>query len=741
MIRWLLLLFLPLSLFAGETGWIVLDGYLGPAMLKQRLEQVEAFRQAPPETVALAINSSSGDLRSAFGLANALYDLRVEEGVEIAVYIQESAVGPAAIFPFLADKLYGARLFTWGDIALGDEEAVPVNVLKSRMRSLIPRGEPHGETLLLLAEAMSDPSLIVVDTPSGWEISDSASGTVVSPAGEALVLDQNQVEELGLLERTVTLEEFRALYPPSREEAAEVEEGGQRGQVEVATPANIDKQLSEYIHYDPAGSNLVGEIWLGSEGINRSTWIYVKSALEKYKKSRPIFIIVHLDTPGGEVLATQQISEGLIDIDKNNGIPCVAFVDNWAISAGAMVAYSCRFIAAAKDAAMGAAEPITMAQGGETQEASEKIKSALRTEYANRAAYYGRNPDLAEAMVDKDVVLVLRHGEIVRLDSDSQIRTGGSDPDVVITKEGKLLTLNAVQMVDFGVADFMVQPAPVLPIAEEERRAGEWPADRSPLFAYPFFAAIPDATIQAQERDWKMKFFSFLANPIVASLLFLGLMLGFYIELNTPGFGAPGIIGLICLFFIILSSFAMAAFNWLELIMVGTGLLLVGLEIFVIPGFGIAGILGIVLTVLGLFAMLLPELHDIHFSWDGGVNWATDAFLERLAWLCGALVVGVIAMFLLTRYVLPKMARFSRFVLHGNEQERGKGFFAGPDVNQLPPVGSKGVALSPLRPAGKVEIGGESYDAISFGGYIATGSEILIARYDGSHMVVEESHK
>jgi membrane-bound serine protease (ClpP class) len=498
-------------------------------------------------------------------------------------------------------------------------------------------------------------------------------------------------------------------------------------------------QLKEYIHYNPDGQNLVGQISLGQGGISRSTWIYVKAALDEYKKSKPIFIIVHLDTPGGEVLAAEQISKGLIDIDKNYGIPCVAFVDNWAISAGALVAYSCRFIAAAKDAAMGAAEPILMGQGGETQEAPEKIKSAIRADYANRAAYYGRNPDIAEAMVDKGIVLVLRDGQIVRLDSDAQIRTEGPDPDVVINKEGKLLTLNAKQMVEYSVADFMVEPTAILPTTFAERELGEWPADRSPLFAYPFFSSIPDATIQAAESDWKMKFFAFLTSPVVQSLLFLGMMLGFYVELHTPGFGVPGVVGLTCLFLIILSSFAMEAFNWFELILVIVGLLLVGVEVFVLPGFGVAGIVGIILTLVGLFGMMLPGIQDLHFSWDGGISWAWDAFLERLAWLGGALVVGVILMFFLTRYILPKFGYLSRLVLRGNEQDRTKGFVAGPDMAAMPPVGSAGVARSPLRPAGKVEIESTVYDAVSEGSYITVGSKIVVARYEGGHMIVQES--
>ena len=136
---------------------------------------------------------------------------------------------------------------------------------------------------------------------------------------------------------------------------------------------------------------------------------------------------------------------------------------------------------------MGAAEPVIAGEGGQMESASEKVNSALRAEFANLATYYGRNPWLAEAMVDKDLVLVKRKGEIIKLDAENLIRPS----DQIISKPGKLLTLNGQQLVEYGLADFSVASA---------------------LTQEPFFANIPQLEYVTYE-NWKVTFFSILSYP------------------------------------------------------------------------------------------------------------------------------------------------------------------------------------------------------------------------------------
>ena len=140
------------------------------------------------------------------------------------------------------------------------------------------------------------------------------------------------------------------------------------------SPEEFQARLSQHIKFSPTGENRIGYISIDdrTSGITQGTWLYVKQALDHYQKEKPIFIILNLNTPGGEVFAAQRIATALKDMDIQFGVPVVAYINNWAISAGAMLAYSSRFIVAGRDASMGAAEPVIASQTGETKEASRK---------------------------------------------------------------------------------------------------------------------------------------------------------------------------------------------------------------------------------------------------------------------------------------------------------------------------------------------------------------------------------
>lgn len=498
----------------------------------------------------------------------------------------------------------------------------------------------------------------------------------------------------------------------------------------------LEEELRKHIRYNPSGPNVIGHIAIEdhSEAITQATWLYVKKALDRYKEINPSFVILELNTPGGEVFAAQKISDALKELDTQYNIPVVAYINNWAISAGAMLAYSCRFIIVAKDGSMGAAEPVIQGAEGMMETASEKINSALRADFANRARFFGRNPLIAEAMVDKDLILVVRQGKIIKLDNENQIRTEGETPDIVISPKGKLLTLDAEQMIALGVADLMLPPTKTPALTGEERRTGTWPAVKNPIFHQPFFDAIPDATIDSFQMDWKMRFFSLLASPAVSSLLMLGLMLGFYLEVTTPGFGLPGTVAATCLFLIILSSFSLEIANWLEVILLFTGLAVVLVELFVLPTFGLLGFIGIIFFFMGLFGLMLPGIGSIDYEPDTQTfNAAGTVFMERLAWLCGTLIASVVIIALLARFVTPRLGNFSHLVLKGNEQV---GYTSVENLSQLPQPGSEGIAATTLRPSGKVIIHDTQYDAMSQGALIEKGREVTVVGIDSGTLLV-----
>ena len=309
----------------------------------------------------------------------------------------------------------------------------------------------------------------------------------------------------------------------------------------------------------------------------------MKFALKDFVKKGVRFVVLELNTPGGEVLAALKIVDLLQKLDIQHHIPVIAFVDNWAVSAGAMLAYSCRFIGVQPSSLMGAAEPVILGKEGQTVTASEKINSALRAEFSNLASFYGRNPLIAEAMVDKDLILVLRDHKIVKLSSESEVINTSPSPDRIISGRGKLVTLTAKEMVELGVADFEVPYKQVPLITDKEWNKGVWSANKLMVFQEPVLSEIPDA-IMIDYQDWRVGFFTILTHPVVASLLFVGLVIGLYIEINTPGFGVPGSIALGCLALILISSFASHAINWIEIIILCVGLILPCFRAFCYPG-------------------------------------------------------------------------------------------------------------------------------------------------------------
>ncbi|HEY4831774.1 MAG TPA: NfeD family protein, partial [Waddliaceae bacterium] len=710
-----------------ETFIFSLKGYLGKDELADAKKTIQLANQSNSPLLAIEINSSSGSINEVLAFARELYSLKAKKKARIFIFINDNALGPAAILPFLADELFISYIVSWGDIPLGAEDKPPANILRNQVKSLIPSNNRNIGILTVIAESMSDPSLQVVDD-NGWRVAQGNFPKVISPAGETLVLNQNQLEQLGLVSEVVTQEAFHTRFAPLTLQQ----------QPSVAEPEplqELNAKLKKYINFNLTGENKVGLIEINNKesSISQSTWIYVKNALDYYKKTKPILVILELNTPGGEVYAAQKISDALKDLDTQENIPVIAFINNWAISAGAMLAYSSRFIAVTKDASMGAAEPVLVGETGQMVSASEKVNSALRADFANRASFFDRNPAIAEAMVDKDVILVLRRGKIIKVDNEAQIKSTGPDPDIIVSPKGKLLTLNTEELIRYGVADILLSPAKVKLISAEEKSKEEWPASKMLLFQYPYFQQIPNAIVDFYQMDWKTQFLVLLASPMVSSLLFLGLVLGVYMEMSTPGVGLPGSIALICLFLIILSSFALELANVLEFVLLFAGLLFVLVDVFFLPTFGMLGIVGVILFLIGLFGMMLPGIGSIDFEFNTKTfNAAGEAFMQRLAWLSGTLILALIIISVLARYIMPTFGGFQRFVLSGHEQQSSNGFIAGVDPHLLPKPGSKGVVFATLRPAGKVLIGGEIYDAVSDGDFIEKHTPIVVVKLDGS---------
>lgn len=708
----------------GKDNYLYMRGYLGSELVDAVSETFEEGRDA--ERIIIQVDSSSGDLREVFTLAQKIYDLKLREDKYIVVYIQGKAVGPAAIFPFIADEIITTPLVAWGDIPYSTRNEMTPKQISVVLKPLINQDRAVASTLETLVDAMVDPHYQLVYEGNAGKIEKDKD-----PHFDPLVLNLKGMQSLGLVNQVLTDDAFASKYLSEKHQ--ETYKASQESKEE------LNHDFRKYIKYSETGENYVGYIHIGNErSIDQSTYIYMKFALKDFVEQGVSFVVLDLNTPGGEVLSALKIVDLLQKLDVQHKIPVVAFVNDWAVSAGAMLAYSCRFIVVEPNSIMGAAEPVILGQKGEMVTASEKVNSALRAQFGTLASFYGRNPLIAEAMVDKDIVLVLRDHKIIRLNDIDEVRNTGTHPDMLISGKGKLLTLNGQQMLDLGVADFMVPITPIGMITDKEWEKGVWPASKNLVFQEPFFAQIPHA-VMIDYHDWRVGFFTVLTHPVIASLLFIGLVIGLYIEINTPGFGVPGSIALGCLALILLSSFASHAINWIEIIILTVGLILLALELFVIPGFGITGILGIVLTIIGLFALMLPGINNLNFLEPETFRLVGETFVERLAWLFGGLVFAIIVIVLMARFFSDRYFRFSKLILKG-EQE---GYVSGIPKEMMPEVGALGETVTPLRPSGKVHIGENMFDAMSQGDFVEKNTPVEVLKIEGSKVIVKaiKEHK
>lgn len=442
------------------------------------------------------------------------------------------------------------------------------------------------------------------------------------------------------------------------------------------------------------GENRVGLVKIERERpIDQSTFLYVKFALDHFEKEGCSSVILELDTPGGEVFAAQKISTLL----KRSKIPVVAYINNWAISAGAMLAYSCPYIVTTKSSSMGAAEPVMM-KGQAMESAPEKIRSALRAEFANLAEFYGRNPDIAKAMVDQDILLVKRGEEVLSLSSEEKVREG----DEIYSSFGKLLTLDSKALSELKLSDRLTED---------------------------LFQEIFGLTL-VEYRNWKVDFFSFLSHPFVAALLSMGLMLGLYLEMQMGGFGLPALLALTSLGLMLLSHFAVAATDFLEPIFLLTGLSLILLEIFLVPTYGFLGAVGAILFMIGLFTMGNFPWREVSFSSWNFEGWNLSAFslIEALGWFSFSLLASLFCMFFFSRILFPKTALFKKIIPDS--------FLEKPPVGPFPSIGSLGTAFSVLKPQGMVEVDGEIFEAKSIEGFIDKGQTVMIISHESDRVLI-----
>jgi membrane-bound serine protease (ClpP class) len=388
-------------------------------------------------------------------------------------------------------------------------------------------------------------------------------------------------------------------------------------------------------------------------------------------------LLLDINTLGGRVDAAILIRDALVE----STVPTVAFIHPRAISAGAFISLACKTIAMAPGGSIGAATPVIGAGEGEMEAADEKMVSYWRTEMRTTAERNGRRGDIAEAMVDRDV------------DIEG------------VSEKGKLLTLTTSDALRLGVADFQAES--LTDVLEQ--------------------LDLPGAVISSRRLNWAERFARIISNPLISSLLMSIGVLGILIELYQPGWGIPGTVGAACLLLFFVGHYVVRLAGWEELILFAVGLGLLALEIFVIPGFGVAGIAGIVAILVSLFLAMVGR--DLTISWRFG--YMTDA----LTVMAGA-VLGIVAGGALAIRFLPR-SRAGGFFILSRKLDTREGFttHARSPAEKHPP-GTRGLAIGDLRPSGAIRIAGDRIDAVSEGDFIDRGTHVEIVAWRAGQPVV-----
>lgn len=396
---------------------------------------------------------------------------------------------------------------------------------------------------------------------------------------------------------------------------------------------------------------------------------FVKRVVEEAKTANASAIIFRINTFGGRVDAATQIK----DVILNSRVRTIAFIDKRAISAGALIALSCEKIVMVPGASMGASTVVD--QTGLKQ--SEKYQSYMRSEMRATAEKNGRRTDIAQGMVDETIV-------VSDLNDDDK----------------KLITLTSEEAVKYKMADTVLTNI----------------SDLKKVFN------LENAEVVSISSNWAEDFVRFLNNPIISSMLILIGMLGIYTEIKMGVWGFPGTIAVIALALFFGSSYILDLASVIEIVIFVVGVILLLVEIFILPGFGIAGILGILFMIAGLFFGLISDFGMTDYS----------LFSAALIQLAAIFVVGAVIMLILLRF-LPKSTIWNRLILQDNIESKS-GYAARQSFEHL--VGAEGIALTTLRPAGAAMIDGIRIDVVTEGDYIDHDSKIIVKAVEGSKIVV-----
>lgn len=402
---------------------------------------------------------------------------------------------------------------------------------------------------------------------------------------------------------------------------------------------------------------------------------YVQLAMAHAGRTNADIVIIEMDTYGGVLTDAKEI----VDMIMDSKSPVWVFINSDAASAGALISISCDSIYMSPGASIGAATVVD----GSGQKAPDKYQSYMRSIMRSTAEENGRDPRIAEGMVDEDLVI------------DG------------IKKQGQIITFSTSEALKHGFCEAKVESIEEI---LKRNNISNYNIDR-------FELGMTDSVV------------AIFLNPFISGILILIIIAGIYFEMQTPGMGFAGLAALVALILYLVPYYLNGlAENW-EIIAFFIGVVLIGFEIFVIPGFGIAGASGIVLIVGSLVLIMINnDAFDFEFV-------RANDILIALAAALGGLLGGGVLLFVLGARLAD--TKFYRRVALTDTQQSKHGYTASTLKGTL--IGKKGIANTVLRPSGKVLIDEIIYDAFTRGDFIEKGQVIEVISDEGTTLKVKSS--
>jgi membrane-bound serine protease (ClpP class) len=435
---------------------------------------------------------------------------------------------------------------------------------------------------------------------------------------------------------------------------------------------------------------------------------FLKRALRDIPDTPDTLIVAEMNTFGGRVDSALEMVESLTSIRQARTI---AFVDDKAISAGSLISLACNQLVMKHHTTIGDCAPITYSKEGPKM-MGEKFQSPLRAKFRTLAKRNGYPPVLAESMVsaDMEIYRIKIDGRTQYLDAreyqdlPKQRKDRITEKKTIVAK-GELLTMDDAEAHELGFSSMSVDSI-------EEMLA------RMNVTGY---------TLTRIDETWSEDLVT-LMGKISPILMLIGLG-ALYVEIKSPGFGVPGIVGILCLALVFFNQYLVGLADHTELLILVIGIILLGFEMFVIPGFGIAGIAGIICITTGL----LLGFQDFVIP-DPKLPWQKELLVDNLLKVMSAVVGAFLLALFVIRYVLPRISK----TVHGPylAATLADARFDLPAAETAIRAGRTGTAVTLLRPSGKAKIDGEVYDVVSQGEFVPKGSRIRVLKIRGTRIIV-----